>query len=78
MASKERPASCGRAALADGGRVRPCTRERLTPPRSKTCPSSTMQVVPPPPSARCQESRVKPLRSTTSSAETMRSCSAEK
>ena len=53
IASNARPASCGRAALAEGGNLAPWTRE-FTPPRSNTCPSSRMQLVPPPPSARCQ------------------------
>jgi hypothetical protein len=37
-----------------------------------------MQVVPPPPSARCQVSAAKALPSSDSSAETMRACSAVK
>src|SRR5437667_7251397 len=48
IASYAWPASCGLAAVAEGGRRLPCTREKLTPPRSKTRPSSMTRVTPPP------------------------------
>ncbi len=46
IASKPRPASSGRLAVADGGRVSPITCEKPTPPRSSTAPFSRMQVRP--------------------------------
>ena len=57
IASNPRPASSGRAAVADGGSRLPVTCEKLTPPRSKSAPSSMTRESPPPPSGRVQESR---------------------
>jgi len=74
MASHARPASSGRAAIADGGRLAPRTCEKFTPPRSNTLPSSIRREIPPPPSARSQLSRKKGLPSTSSSACTIRAC----
>ncbi len=60
MASKPRPASCGRAALAEAGRASPATSEKPMPPRSKNWPPSRIRVLPPPrrrsSGPRCQES----------------------
>ncbi len=47
-ASKPRPASCGRAALAEGGNASPETSEKPIPARSKNAPFSRMRVQPPP------------------------------
>ncbi len=44
IASKPRPASSGRAAVADGGRPAPATCEKFTPPRSSRWPSSIRQL----------------------------------
>jgi hypothetical protein len=61
-----------------GGSSLPETCEKPTPPRSNSLPSSRMQVVPPPPSARCQVVRHEAVPSRDSSAATMRACSAVK
>ena len=52
IASHARPASSGRLAAADGGRLAPVTCEKFTPPRSNTLPSSIRRDMPPPPSGR--------------------------
>src|SRR4051812_17978335 len=78
IACHARPAICGREALAEGGNALPCTRERLTPPRSNTLPSSITRDTPPPPSARCQASERKLAPSTRSRADTISPCSEER
>src|SRR5687768_4156106 len=78
IASNARPASCGRAALAEGGSVEPCTHDKFTPPRSKTPPSSMTRVSPPPPSARCHASLRNFPPSSASRAATMRACRPER
>src|SRR3546814_2382064 len=55
-ASKPRPASSGRWALAEGGRPLPKTWEKLTPPFSISVPFSITRVRPPPPAGRVQAS----------------------
>jgi hypothetical protein len=79
IASKPRPASSGRWAVAEGGRVLPITCEKPTPPRSSTLPSSMMRVMPPPPSGASagfsQASRRNGWPSMVSKVLTMRCCS---
>src|SRR3954464_9364929 len=51
IASKPRPASSGRAALAEGGSRPPDTCEKLKPPRSNSAPPPITHETPPPPPA---------------------------
>jgi hypothetical protein len=64
----------GRTAVAEAGSDLPVTCEKLTPPRSKTLPSSIKREVQPPPSGRTQESVRKGWPSKASSSPTMRDC----
>ena len=74
IASQARPAASGCAIVAAGGSLLPSTCEKPTPARSNTLPPSSMQLLPPPPSGRCQLSCKKVLPSTSSSASIMRFC----
>lgn len=81
-ASKPRPASCGRAALADGGSASPATAEKPIPARSKNRPFSRMRVQPPPrrrsSGPRCQAWLASGMPSNAPSASAMRVCSASR
>ncbi len=58
VAWKDRPASSGREAVADAGRLSPMTWEKLTPALSKVLPPSSTRVIPPPPLGRSQASTI--------------------